>query len=154
MAGGIELEVPDFDQVRLDAGHTTSMALRLLWSVVNAEIASRQQESRQVKDTLRGKIISTAPGAAVNDFDTERATIVQFTGSSAQDVTGFRNGEDGRLFWLHNTGSGTYTIKHQNGGSVTTNRIVTQSGSDVSLTTGKTIGLLYTSDRWREMKDA
>jgi hypothetical protein len=150
----LNLEVPDFDQVRLEAGPTTATAMQLLWSVISAEATSTRARVQRTKDTIRGKAIVHTPAAAMHNFDTEAATVVHFNGSSAYDLTGFRNGASGRVFWVHNTGSGTQTVKHQNTGSVTTNRIVTQSGSDVSLTTGKSVGFIYLDSRWREVKDA
>jgi hypothetical protein len=154
MPGIFELEIPDFDQIRLEAGSATESAARSLWTVLNAELTSRRTGVRQAKETVLGKTVDAAPAASVNNYDTEEATVLHLTGSAAQDITGFRNGETGRVFWIHNTGSATYTVKHQNAGSVAANQIVTQSGSDVSVTTGKTIGFIYLSSKWREMKDA
>jgi hypothetical protein len=148
------LEVPDFDQIRIEAGRATETALRSMWAVAQTETTSRRAHVQRVKDSIRGKTVVFTPAAAMNDFDTNNATVVHFDGSSAQDLTGFLDGIDGRVFWVHNTGSATQTVKHQNAGSLAANRIVTQSGSDVSLTTGKSIGFIYISARWREIKDA
>lgn len=154
MAGTLELEVPDFDQIRLEAGSTTESALRLIWSLLNTEMSNRRVGVRQAQETITGKVLAHSAAAALNNFDTTRASVVHLTGASAQDITGFRNGKEGRIFWVHNTGSGTQTVKHENTGSTAGNRIVTGAAGDVAIATGETVGFIYLSSRWREINDA
>jgi hypothetical protein len=51
---------------------------------------------------------------------------------------------------LHNTGTATITIKNASASSDATNQILTVTGADKSLTTGKSLLLAYINSRWRE----
>lgn len=80
------------------------------------------------------------------------ATYVRITGpTGAFSVSGFTSGERGRLMLVRNTTSQDWTITND-ATSTATNRIVTGTGSDITLTGtgGGAAVFLYdgTSERW------
>lgn len=79
------------------------------------------------------------------------ATYVRISGPSAAfAVRGMINGERGRLVFLRNTVAFDMTLSNENAGSAAENRIITQTGADVTLTGVSSAVLLYdaTSARW------
>lgn len=152
MAENLSVESPDFDKIRKESGTATSDAIRLLWYVTNNEIADRRRGVREAQEKREGKVLSAAPASAQDNFDAQGAFLVVFTGSTAFNLTGIRNGLDGRCLLIHVTGTGTVTVKNESASSDAANRIDSQSGADLSVTTGKTLILNYYASRWREAK--
>ncbi len=152
MAENLSVDAPDFDLIRKESGRATEDALRSLWYVLNDESRQRRLQARRSDGRIAGKIFTSAATANQNNFDTEDSLIVMFTGASAFNLTGLRNGVEGRVVFLLNVGAGTITVKHASASSDLLNRIRTQTGADVSLTTDKTVVLQYANSLWREMK--
>ena len=153
MASALELEVPDFDKIRSESGVMTEGAMRLLWLVLNNEISARKKGVRIAQERLRGKAISTAPSAQVDDFDAERALVVYFNGSTAVDFTGVANGLEGDVIIFFNIGAGTITFKDE-ASSAATNQIITRSGGDITVATDQHTILFYINSRWRQANEA
>jgi len=86
-----------------------------------------------------------------NDVNFGNTSLVRLTGASAQTITGIAGGSDGELLTIMNTASQSATISNQNTGSVAANRIITGTGTDLSLAADATLMLQYdaTSSRWR-----
>lgn len=154
MAGtNLTITSPEFDKIKHGDKVATAEAIRLLWFVLNDEAKTRRIGVRTAVERSIRKTLTTAPTTNQNNFPTEGAAVVYFTGSTSFNLTGIlSSGETGGKVVLHNEGSGTITIKHNSGSSDAPNRITTQSGGDVSLTTGKTVILHYLGSLWREAK--
>lgn len=143
------IESPDFNQIEKDAKRATRDAITLLWAVLNEEIKTRRQTVKDAKDTYAAKALNDAPTANQNNYDTGKATIFYFTGSTNFNLTGIRNGIEGKILLLHSTGSGTVTIVHASGSSDAANRFVTDTAGNLSLTTDQTAIAIYLNSRWR-----
>ncbi len=152
MAENLLVESPDFDEIEKKAGLATRNAIFLLWSVTNQEISLRRKTVRDAKQTFEVKIENAAPGSQQDNFDTDRATVYYFTGGVAFNLTGLRNGVEGAMKFLFNTGSATVTIKHASGSSDAANQILTSTAADKTLVTNSAMLLIYINARWREFK--
>lgn len=152
MSDNLVIESPDFDAIEKKAGYATRNAVTLLWEVLNQEIKLRRQTVRDAKQTFETKITSAAPTVQQDNFDTDRSTIYYFTGAGAWTLTGLRNGVEGAMKFLHNTGAGTVTIANNSASSDLSNRLLTSTGANKSLTTDLSILFLYINSRWREFK--
>lgn len=86
-----------------------------------------------------------------NDIVFSTSSLIRLTGSSAQTVTGIANGVDGKILVLMNAGSSTATIAHQSSSSTAANRIITGTGSDLSVLADASVLLQYDArdSRWR-----
>jgi hypothetical protein len=151
MADNLSVESPEFDRIRKETGNATEDAIKLLWYALNSEIDLRRQTVRIAKDTDSGKVLAYAPGASMDNFDTQGATTVYFIGGSAQNLTGVRNGVEGRRVMFHNLQAGTITVKNS-ATSDAANQFVTSSGGDKSMTTGTSFFSTYINGKWREFK--
>lgn len=152
MSENATVEAPDFDLLRKETGRATEDAIRTLWYSLNDEMRRRRQTQRRSDSRIAGKILVSAVTTNQNNFDTEDALIVLFTGASALDLTGLRNGVEGRMVFLLNIGAGTKTVKHASGSSDALNRFSAAAAADISLTTGKTVIAAYANSLWREVK--
>ena len=150
MASNLAVESPDFDQIRKESGLITSNAVKLLWEVLNYEIAQRRTGVREATNRLQGRATADAPTAAEDNLDTEGSMLWWYNTSSSVNLTGLRHGVEGRIVFFHNIGSGTITFKHQNAGSAAENRIVTNDAGDLTLATNESAILMYVNSRWRE----
>jgi hypothetical protein len=150
MSERLIIELPNFDDVERETGTETRNALTLIWSILNQELLLRVRTVNEAKDTLRVKVLSSAPASDQHNFDTDRATICYFTGSTGIDLTGIRNGTEGAILILHTTGSGTITLKDQSGSSSADNQIITSTGGNRAMATDKSAILLYLNAKWRE----
>ncbi len=78
-------------------------------------------------------------------------TYVRIGGPSAAfTIRGIAGGERGRLVFLRNTVAFNMTLANENAGSTAANRIITQTGADVTLTGISSAVFLYdvTASRW------
>jgi hypothetical protein len=146
----LTIEAPEFDRIKKEAGPATRDATQLLWFVANDESAQRRRGIRRAMDVLQPKVKSDAPTAAQHNYDTDGATTIQFTGSTAFNLTGLRNGETGQIKVIHVLGSATVTIKYDDANSDAIHRFDTGSGADVAVATGKTFIAQYLNSRWRQ----
>lgn len=152
MASNLTIESPNFDKIDKEAGQFTSDAVSLLWNALNDTRKSQRTGIRLAQETLAPKAIQKAPSASVNDLDLEGASVVEFTGSSAQNLTGFRAPETGksRILIVYVSGSATITLKHLVT-SESANQIFTNTAADVALTTGLGAVFVYLSSKWRHV---
>ena len=151
MSFNLTIESPDFDRIRKDAGRATEDAVRLLWFALLDENATRRTSVKLARDRLEGKLLSSAPTAQQNNFDTEGALVVLFTGSTAFNLTGLRNGKDGRVVFIHVTGTGTVTMVDSSASSDAANRIITNNGANKAVATAESFLFLYAASRWRQV---
>lgn len=144
---------PDFAAIARGDSAAAAAGTRLLWYLFNAESNLRSRVVRKASDKLAPKVLQYAPTAAVNNLDLAGCSVVEFTGSSSVNLTGILQPErDGELVFLFVTGSGTITLKHQNAGSDAVNRITTNSGGDLAVTTSNGTILIYLAGRWKQFK--
>lgn len=151
MSTNLSVESPDFDYIRHETGLVTSDAIKLLWEVINFEISTRRKGVKRATDYLAGKITSDASTSAEDNLDTLNSLVWWYNTASSFNLTGLRNGVEGRVIFIHNVGGGTITFKHNSGSSDVANRILLQAGVDKGLATGKSIVLLYINAKWREL---
>lgn len=151
MAENQTIESPDFDRIKKESGSATRDAIQLLWYVANNEAAERRRGVRAAQEESLRKVKSDAPAAQQDNYDTEGAPLVEFTGSTNFNLTGVRNGQTGMLRAFYNRGSATITVKYNSGSSDATNRFDMQGAADVSLTTGKTVVFRFFNAAWRQM---
>lgn len=87
----------------------------------------------------------------LNNVSTSNTSSIRFNPANATSISGFDNGSDGKLLYIHNAGSVNITIKNDSSDSDTDNRILTGTGQNLILKTGGFITLQYdnTSSRWR-----
>lgn len=86
-----------------------------------------------------------------NNVNLGNSALIRLTGASAQTITGIAGGVDGRLLTIINAGSATAVISNNSGSSSAANRITTGTGSDINLTVGASISMVYdsTASLWR-----
>ena len=151
MATNLSIESPDFDEIRKESGLITSNAVKLLWEVLNYEIAQRRIGVRRSTNILQGRITADSTTSGENNLDLEGSMIWYYNTSSNITVTGFRNGVEGRIIFLHNIGSGTITFNNESGSSDTGNRILNNGGGNTAMATDESIIYIYMNSRWREV---
>lgn len=152
MASQLTIDSPEFDYVERETGVHTRDALYTLWLVANDEAASRRSGVREAIERLCPKEIILSPTVAQNDADTEFATVLRFDGSTSVNITGFQARPEPTVLFLFVLGSGTITLRNENASSIARNRILTNSGANLALTTNTAVMLMYLNTRWREMK--
>lgn len=150
MAVNLVVESPDFDRIRKGDGKATEAAVRLLWFVLNDLSRRESIDFQTVRNLWSVAVLSAAPSSNQDNYDSKDATILLFTGGSAFNLTGIRNGVEGMVKIIANLGAGTITIKHETT-SDTTNRIDTVTGADKTIVTNKFMLISYLSNRWREV---
>ena len=95
-----------------------------------------------------GYVNLTLANGANPDVDVGNASMLLITGpTGAFSISGFTNGEEGRLLVVIYTGTQAMTITN-NAGSAVGNRIVTCSGADIVCAGKATAVLVYCTDSW------
>jgi len=91
--------------------------------------------------------------ADANDLSLPEGTYFRLsTNGVARNITGFANVKGGRVAFLANTGGGAnITLRNQNVGSITEQRIITGTGADVAVAPDQLVYIVYDSitKRWR-----
>lgn len=151
MAENQTIESPDFEGIRHEAGYNTEDAIRLMWKVLNEEVNNRRKFVKDAKDKIEGAVKVDAGTTNVNNYDAENSQTVYFTGGSAFNITGIRNGTEGRLIIFVVLGAGTVTLKNNDASSDASNRIICSAGADKAVATNKTFLAHYLNSRWREL---
>lgn len=153
MAFNLTVQSSDFDKIKKESGTETANFLRRLWFILNDEIKIRRREDRRRSDRILGAVKTDAPTTAQPAYDPGDHLFLYFNGSTNWTLQGIRNGQEGRLLFLHNAGSATITIADDSGSASATNmRILTSTGANKSLTQDLAIVLQYLDSRWREAK--
>lgn len=152
MSNNLTIESPNFEKIDKEAGQFTSDAISTLWSALNDTRKTERVDFRLAKDILSPRVLTVAPAASVDNLDLQGCSVIQFTGSSAQNFTGMIAPETGqtRLIIVHNTGTGTITAKH-NLTSETANRLSNIGAADKAVATGASLVYLYLSGLWRQI---
>ncbi len=88
--------------------------------------------------------------AAANDYDTGDFPVLRVSSDASRNITGFKNGYNGRLLLVINVGANNIVLKDADTNSVAANRIATGVG-DITLVTKMGALLWYdiVSLRWR-----
>jgi hypothetical protein len=149
VAENLTIESPDFDRIKKLDGNAIRDAITLLWYVANNESAVRSQTVQRAQNRISPKVLSAAPAAQQDNYDPADCGYLLFTGGTAFNLTGIRNGIDGRTLLLENLGTGTITLKFESASSDAANRFYTVTGGDKTVTTGQTAFLQYLNSRWR-----
>ena len=154
MSVNLSVESPDFDEIRSETGLVTSNAVKLLWEVLNYEIAQRRKTVNRATNFLQGKITTDITTANENNLDTLNSMIWWYNTASSVNVTGLRNGVEGRIIFFHNVGAGTLSFLHDSASSDAGNRFVNNGAATVALATNQSIIYMYINSRWREWSAA
>jgi hypothetical protein len=152
MSNNLTIESPNFEKISKEAGQFTSDAISTLWSALNDTRKTERVDFRLARDLIAPKVLPLAASASVDNLDLAGCSVIQFTGSTAQNFTGMRAPETGvtRIVLIHNTGAGTITAKH-NATSEATNRLSNSTAADVALATGASRLYIYLSSLWRDV---
>ncbi len=137
-------------------------------SVAAFQIQDASSNAVLTVDTLNGGVtingVLTSTGAVAfnkgTNFSTTGTTnnaaisttsLIRLTGASTQTLTGIVAGTDGQILTIMNAASQSAILKNSNTGSTAANRILTGTGSDLTLPTNASITLVYdnSSNRWR-----
>ena len=112
--------------------------------------------------SLNGNVIVANTGSlatkAASDFTTTgtttdanlgTASLVRLNGASAQTINGISGGTDGRILTIVNAGANAATITNNSGSAG--NKVITGTGTDLTLLSGASITLIYDSagNVWR-----
>mgnify|MGYP001562934104 FL=1 len=152
MGNNLTVESIDFEQVENETGVATRSGIELLWDVANDEAKSRRTGVRTATERWEKKGVILSPSVNQNDLDTQFATVLRFDGAASVDLTGLQARPDFTIVILFVIGAGTITLKNASGSSIERNRIITSAAGDVAITTNRSVMLLYTNTRWREIK--
>lgn len=152
MSTNLTVESPDFAKIQREAGQFTSSAISLLWAALNDTRATERRDFRRARDQHEPKVLTLAPSGSTDNLDLQGCSVVSFTGGSGQNFTGMRAPESStsRVVYVQVSGAGTITVKHD-ATSETANRIITSTGADVGVTTGKGMVLAYLQSNWRQV---
>jgi len=151
MAENLTVESFDTARIRRESGPVTAQAIESIWKLLNDINGRMLRGVRVAQDLDSPKSASFAPTTQQNDFDANGLGVVYFTGSTNFTLTGIRNGEDGRRVMLHNGGSATIVMAHENAGSAAANRLTLISGANTNLTANQTAEFVYLGSRWRQV---
>ena len=107
----------------------------------------------------RFSLVDTSPAqitANQNDYNpeltaTNRATVWRLSSDASRNITGIANGLQGRLLVILNVGSFDIVLTNQDASSLAANRIITGTGTSVTVAADERAILLYdsTTARWR-----
>lgn len=123
-------------------------------SVVIASSSTQISNTSLVGNTYLAESAVALANGANNNVNMDGGTHIRITGPTAAfSLTGILNGGSGalgRLLYLHNTTAQDLTISNESASSTALNRILTGTGSDVTLTAASRATLLYstTDSRW------
>lgn len=97
----------------------------------------------------RDKIDVITTSGAIHNLDIAKISVIKFT--QATEVTGFNSNEEGRELIIFNDNSSPLIIKNESTDSTASNRIQTDTDSDVTVRQYGTAILKYdsSSNRWR-----
>lgn len=148
----LTIESPNREKITKEAGQFTADAINTLWAALNDTRSQLRLLTRLARNVIEPGSLVLAPSASVNNLDLGEASIVSFTGGSANNFTGMKAPETGkaRVVWVQNNQAGTITVKNSVT-SETANQLVMSTGADYSMTTGKGIIFAYLASRWREV---
>jgi len=86
-----------------------------------------------------------------NDYDLGDGIAFRLDSDASRNITGLANGIDGRVMILFNIGSNNIVLQHQNTSSTAVNRLLNDTGADITLQSNQVVFLWYdlTTNRWR-----
>ena len=97
-------------------------------------------------------LVSVSPAVSQNDYapgGLATASFLVFDGATAVNITGFDQTLVNHLLFVHVSGAGNITFKHDDSGSAAANRF--QLGTDTTVATGSGILFAYLATRWRRI---
>lgn len=89
--------------------------------------------------------------ADADDYDLSAGHWARVSSDASRNVTGILAEPDGTWKLVTNVGANNVVLQHQNVGSAAANRILSDSGADITLAAEEAAFLIYddTTDRWR-----
>ena len=152
MSYNLTIESPNLEKITKEAGQFTSDAISTLWAALNDTRRTERVNSRLAKEMLAPKVLTVVAAASVDNLDLEGASIVSFSGGTAQNFTGMRAPEtnQSRVVFVQVSQAGTITIKNSLT-SESQNQFVTNTGADVAKTVGTGAVFAYLVSKWRQV---
>lgn len=97
------------------------------------------------------QITSNQNDFSTSDADGNTVGVLRLTSDASRTITGLASGEKGRNLCIINVGSFNIVLANQSGSSVTTNRIITGTGANLTVQSDDIVKLYYdsTTERWR-----
>lgn len=149
MAENLVIESPDFDRISKGDPKAIKDGIFLLWAVMNDEIKTRIRQIREAKDLTEGGTQTEPSTASLDNYAIGDNRVLYFTGASNINLSGIGEGRTGRVLFIHVIGAGDITLLDDSASSFEENRILTNTGADVTLTTDQSAVLIYLNVRWR-----
>jgi hypothetical protein len=100
---------------------------------------------------LRKKVLLTGNGVHNNEPRQGASVISVATGGGTETLSGLSNGVDGLLVYIYPIQGTSIILQHENTGSNSANRIITQTGTNVNISNTGGATLIYdeSASRWR-----
>jgi hypothetical protein len=141
-------------QFNIKYGSTSSNILTLAGNLKAGILTSTPRTRFDINGDLayRSAALTLANGQNNNvNIETSKFSYYRIAGPTAAfSVTGFFRGVDGRILTIYNSTSQTMTVDNQSGNSTAVNRIITGTGSNMSVSAGGSVTFQYnaTDSRW------
>ena len=96
-------------------------------------------------------LVNISSTGTINNITTSNIGAYRFTSASGTTITGFANGSNGKLLYIHNASVSSINIANASSSSLESNRILTGNSKDLTLKSETSITLQYdsTTSRWR-----
>lgn len=96
-------------------------------------------------------LVNISSTGSINNITTSNIGAYRFTSASGTTITGFANGSNGKLLYIHNASVSSINIANASASSLEGNRILTGNSKDLTLKPETSIALQYdaTTSRWR-----
>lgn len=116
-------------------------------SNLNAAFVSRATAQalsggKTFNDYLATDWLDVATTATITALASTQSAI-RMTGSTATEIQGITAGQDGQHILIHNASTAIVTLKHQNTGASSANRLILPSDSDVQINANASAELIY-----------
>lgn len=89
--------------------------------------------------------------AAKNNYDPGEGALLRLSTDAPRNITGFSGGTDGRRLMIINVGAQNIVLTHQDAASLAANRILSQTGANVTMAGDAIQEIIYDAVtlRWR-----
>jgi len=86
-----------------------------------------------------------------NNYNNGSYSVIRLSSDALRNITGFSGKEEGQIVFIFNVGAFDIVLKHQDAASLAANRIISNTGADITLSADE-IGFMWyddVTDRWR-----
>jgi hypothetical protein len=135
------------DDIILTPGEQVTLRYRISNNLSRWGVVSVTRSTRKFIPETPAQITSNQ-----NNFPTTGFDNLRLSTDASREITGFANGQRGKMLIVTNVGSFNVVLKHQNTSSTASNRMILgNAGVDVTILPNDSVTLLYdnTDSRWR-----